>query len=308
MTDTARNAHADLSVLAGGVAVVTGGASGIGFALAEKSISLGLHPVLADIEAPAVREAEARLAAAAKTANVEVLGFAVDVSQEAEVNALAAAVAERFPARPVSLLCCNAGVGGGGPVLRASDIDWDFVLGVNVKGVANCIRAFVPGMLERGASGSVVTTSSQDGLCAAQGVYGVSKHACVALTEALYQELNGRLTAHVLCPNVVATNIITSERNRPTRYGGPRNAGPNRVAERFKAFGMAPSRCADFVFDAIRTGTFYIMAEAEEDPGYVYSEAETRMRAILDGGLPYRPRSAFISKVFDPRTPLPRRD
>ena len=71
---------------------------------------------------------------------------------------------------------------------------------------------------------------------------------------------------------------------------------------------MAPSRCADFVFDAIRTGTFYIMAEAEEDPGYVYSEAETRMRAILDGGLPYRPRSAFIGKVFDPRTPLPRRD
>lgn len=306
--DTARNAHPDLSVLAGGVAVVTGGASGIGFALAEKSIGLGLNAVLADIEAAAIREAEARLATAAQTAGVEVFGFTVDVSQETEVNALATAVAERFPGKPVSLLCCNAGVGGGGPVLRASDIDWDFVLGVNVKGVANCIRAFVPGMLESGGAGSVVTTSSQDGLCAAQGVYGVSKHACVALTEALYQELQGRLSAHVLCPNVVATNIITSERNRPERYGGPRGSGSNPIAERFKAFGMPPSRCADFVFDAIRTGTFYIMAEAEEDPGYIYSEAETRMRAILEGGLPYRPRSAFISKVFDPRTPLPIRD
>lgn len=308
MNDTARNAHPDMSVLAGGVAVVTGGASGIGFALAEKSISMGLYPVLADIEAPAIREAEARLAAAAQTAGVEVFGFPVDVSQEAEVNALATAVAERFPDRPVQLLCCNAGVGGGGPVLRASDIDWDFVLGVNVKGVANCIRAFVPEMLERGVAGSVVTTSSQDGLCAAQGVYGVSKHACVALTEALYQELRGRLSAHVLCPNAVATNIITSERNRPDRFGGPRGGGPNPIAERFKALGMPPSRCADFVFDAIRTGTFYIMAEAEEDPGYVYSEAETRMQAILGGGLPYRPRSAFLSKVFDPNAPLPKRE
>ena len=305
MTDTVRNAHPNLRVLAGGVAVVTGGASGIGFALAEKSISLGLHPVLADIEAAAIREAEARLADPARRANVEVLGFAVDVSQEAEVNALAATVAERFPDRPVSLLCCNAGVGGGGPVLRASDVDWDFVLGVNVKGVANCIRAFVPGMLKRGAAGSVVTTSSQDGLCAAQGVYGVSKHACVALTEALYQELQGRLTAHVLCPNAVSTNIMTSERNRPERHGGPRGGGSNPIVERFKALGMPPSRCAAFVFDAIQTGTFYILAEAEDDPGYVYSEAETRMQAILGGGLPYRPRSALLSKVFNPNVPLP---
>ena len=302
-----KNAHPDLSVLAGGVAVITGGASGIGLALAEKSIGLGLFPVLADIETKAISAAEVHLADAAQAAGVEVFGHRVDVSVEAEVNALAAAVAERFPDRAVSLLCCNAGVGGGGPVLRASDIDWNFVLGVNVKGVANCIRAFVPTMLEQGITGSVVTTSSQDGLCAAQGVYGVSKHACVALTEALYQELGGRLTAHVLCPNVVATNIVTSERNRPQRYGGPRHAGPNPVAERFKAFGMPPSRCADYVFDAIRTGVFYVMAEAEDDPGYIYLEAETRMQAILGGGLPYRPRSALISKVFNPSIPIQKR-
>ena len=154
-----------------------------------------------------------------------------------------------------------------------------------------------------------MATSSQDGLCAAQGVYGVSKHACVALMEALYQELGGRLSVHVLCPNVVATNIVTSERNRPARFGGPRGPSgdrPNPVAERFKAFGMPPSRCADLVFDAIRTGAFYVLAESEDDPGYVRLEAETRMKAILGNGLPYRPPSALIGKVFNPRVPLPK--
>ncbi len=300
------NAHPDLRLLAGGVAVITGGASGIGFALAEKAIEHGLHPVLADIEASAITAAEGRLAEAAQAAGVEVFGHRVDVSSEAEVLELATAVAERFPNRPVALLCCNAGVGGGGGILWARDIDWDFVLGVNVKGVANCVRAFVPKMLEQGSAGSVMATSSQDGLCAAQGVYGVSKHACVALMEALYQELGGRLSVHVLCPNVVATNIITSERNRPQRFGGPPPQGSaNPIAERFKAFGMPPSRCAEMVFDAVRSGIFYIMAEAEDDPGYVRLEAETRMKAILAGGLPYRPHSDLISKVFDMRVPTP---
>ena len=310
-TDDARaNAHQQLDVLADGLAVITGGASGIGFGLAEKAIAHGLHPVLADIEERAIAAAEERLADAARAAGVDVFGHPVDVSSEAAVQNLATAVAERFPGRPISLLCCNAGVGGGGPVLRARDIDWDFVLGVNVKGVANCVRAFVPKMLESGTPGSVVTTSSQDGLCAAQGVYGVSKHACVALTEALFQELRGQLTVHVLCPNVVATNIVTSERNRPARFGGPpahaTSGRPNRIAERFKAFGMPPSRCAELVFEAIRTGVFYVMAESEDDPGFVRLEAETRMKAILEGGLPYRPRSEWIGKIFDPNAPMPK--
>ena len=305
-----RNAHPNLDVLTGGVAVITGGASGIGLALAEKAIAHGLHPVLADIEAPAIAAAEQHLAPAAKAAGVEVYGHRVDVSSDEDVQALATAVAARFPGIGVSLLCCNAGVGGGGPVLTARDVDWDFVLGVNVKGVANCVRAFVPAMAASDRAGSVVATSSQDGLCAAQGVYGVSKHACVALTEALFQELRGRLSVHVLCPNVVATNIVTSGRNRPERFGGPQPAAANspasRIAERFKAYGMPPARCADAVFDAIRSGLFYIMAEAEEDPGFVRLEAETRMKAMLEGGLPVRPRSAWISSIFSPNGPPPR--
>ena len=298
------NAHADLSALSGGLAVITGGASGIGFALAEASIANGMTPVLVDIEARAIDDATVRLANQATAAGVEVVGFETDVSSESGVASTAAAIEERFPGRAISLLRCNAGVGGGGAVLSASDVDWDFVLGVNVKGVAHCLRTFVPKMLEQDEPGSVVTTASQDGLCAAQGVYGVSKHACVALTEALHGEVADRLSVHVLCPNVVATNIVTSERNRPDRFGGPAENSPanrvrERIAERFLSMGMPPSRCADMVFDAIRTGVFYILAEAEEDPGYVYREAETRMRAILDGTRPYRPRSDFIARVFN---------
>ena len=303
------NAHADLSVMAGGVAVITGGASGIGYSLAETAIEHGMNPVLADIESGAIADAEANLRGAAEAAGVEVFGFAVDVSDEARVRALAEAVAQRFPQKPISLLCCNAGVGGGGSVITATDVDWEFVMGVNVKGVANCVRTFVPQMLSQQAPGSVVTTSSQDGLCAAQGVYGVSKHACVALTEALHGEVGGRLSVHVLCPNVVATNIATSLRNRPEKYGGaPKQSGTNPIAERFKAFGMPPSRCAKLVFSAIRSGEFYILAEAEDDPGYVRLEAQTRMNAILDGGRPFRPRSALISKVFDLSVPAPPAD
>ena len=294
------NAHPDLEVLAGGVAVITGGASGIGFALAEAALGHGLHVALVDVQEDALADAAARLRPGATAAGLSVAGLRADVSDASQVQAVADQVRECFENRPISLLCCNAGVGAGGQVLTASDADWAFVLGVNVHGVAHCVRAFVPAMLRQDEPGSVVTTASQDGLCAAQGVYGVSKHACVALTEALHGEVRGRLSVHVLCPNVVATNIVTSLRNRPARFGGPVEAGEaaRRVQAGFKAFGMPPARCAEMVFDAIQSGVFYILAEAEEDPGYVRLEAETRMNAILQGGRPYRPPSAFIAKVF----------
>ena len=306
-----KNAHAHIEDLAGGIAIVTGGASGIGYALVEAAMTRGMHGVIADIETEAIQSAEESLGATASASGVELLGCTVDVSSEKSVAELADVVSSAFPNTPISILCCNAGVGGGGGVLTAKDIDWDFVIGVNVKGVANCVRTFVPKMLSQNAPGTVVTTSSQDGICCAQGVYGVTKHACVALTEALYNEVQGALSVHVLCPNAVATNIVTSERNRPERYGGSaegsrqRGSDPNPIAERFKAFGMAPSRCADMVFDAIQSGEFYILAEAPDDPGYVHLEAQTRMEAILNKGLPSRPKSELLSRVFDLRIPLP---
>ena len=301
---TDNNAHRDLSKLAGGLAIVTGGASGIGYAILEVAIAHGLHPVIADIDGDAIKVAEAKLKRKADSNELRVTGIEVDVSSEASVLSLQNAIVEQMPDVPISLLVCNAGVGAGGGVIGARDIDWDFVLGVNVKGVAHFVRHFVPKMLEQNAPGSFVATSSQDGLCAAQGVYGVTKHACVALCEALYQELRGRLSVHVLCPNVVGTNIVRSGTHRPERFGGPTPTSPatEALVERFKNHGMPPSRCADKVFQAIQSGDFYILAEAEEDPGHIHNQAKVRMEAILNRGRPFRPHSNFISRVFRPET------
>ncbi|MCY4093574.1 MAG: SDR family NAD(P)-dependent oxidoreductase [Gammaproteobacteria bacterium] len=301
---TDNNAHRDLSKLAGGLAIVTGGASGIGYAILEVAIAHGLHPVIADIDGDAIKVAEAKLKRIADSNELRVTGIEVDVSSEASVLSLQNAIVEQMPDVPISLLVCNAGVGAGGGVIGARDIDWDFVLGVNVKGVAHFVRHFVPKMLEQNAPGSFVATSSQDGLCAAQGVYGVTKHACVALCEALYQELRGRLSVHVLCPNVVGTNIVRSGTHRPERFGGPTPTSPatEALVERFKNHGMPPSRCADMVFQAIQSGDFYILAEAEEDPGHIHNQAKVRMEAILNRGRPFRPHSNFISRVFRPDT------
>ena len=298
------NAHRDLSKLAGGIAVITGGASGIGYCLAETAIEHGLYPVIADIDLEAIAAAELSLQQQAKRAGVEVFGFQVDVSLESQVQLLAESISARFPEKPVSLLCCNAGAGAGGNVLTANDIDWEFVLGVNVRGVANCVRVFVPGMMSQQGPGSVVVTSSQDGLCAAQGVYGVSKHACVALSESLYQEVAERVSVHVLCPNVVATNIVWSNRRRPERFGGVTRELNRELDDRFKAFGMPPSTCANMAFDAIRTGDFYILAEAEDDPGHIRRQVEVRMDAILEGGKPYRPTSELVTRVLGRKHPL----
>ena len=302
------NGHADLSALQDGVAIITGSGSGIGFAIAKAAIEHRLHPVIVDIEESAINDAIKQLKPLADQNNVDIVGYKTDVSLEEDVQELDAEISKHFNGKPISMLACNAGVGAGGGVLTAREIDWQFVMGVNLFGVVYCIRTFVPKMIEQNAPGAVLATSSQDGLCCAQGVYGVSKHACVALMEALHGEVANRLSVHVLCPNVVATNIVTSERNRPERHGGDPKAFRannekmnNPVARNFLEFGMPPSRCADMVFDAIQSGVFYILAEAEEDPGYIYLEAETRMKAILEGTRPYRPRSEFITSVFTGR-------
>lgn len=300
---TAENGHGDLEKLKGGLAIITGGASGIGFALAEASIAHGLHPVLVDIQEDNLTDAATRLARQAGPAGLSVFGCKTDVSSLESVQAMATAVRERFPDKPVSLLCCNAGVGSGGGVLTGSHRDLEFCFAVNVMGVLHCIRTFVPEMLASGAPGSVMATASQDGLCAAQGVYGVSKHACVAIMEGLHQELRGRLTSHVLCPQVTATNIVGSERYRPERFGGPSQVSPaaQAVLDRFKSEGVHPSQCANHVFEAMRTGTFYILSEAEQDPGHIRLQVETRMNSILKGERPFRPRSPWHTEIFAPR-------
>ena len=297
---TSDNGHGDLGVLKGGLAIITGSASGIGFALAEAALAHGMHTVIADLRQEAINLAIEKLAAPAAQAGVGVFSQQVDVSDQDSVQALAAELKERFPGRPVSLLACNAGIGRGGSVLDHSEEDWEFTYGVNLKGVLNCIRAFVPDMLDQNAPGSVMATASQDGLCASGSLYGITKHACVALMETLHGELQGRLTSHVLCPNIVATNIPASSSYRPDRLGGPEELTDRmkHLGDQFRKHGIPPSWCASQVFDAMRTGTFYVLVEAEQDPDYVHLEVTTRMNSILKGERPFRPGSEFFKVVF----------
>ena len=201
----------------GKVAVVTGAASGIGLGMTEALASRGMKVVMADVEEAALMKEAERLT----RANFEVDPQLADVSSFDSVERLAAAANARFG--KVHVLCNNAGVSGGGgkPIWAQSQADWDWVMGVNFFGVVNGLRAFVPDMIAHGEEGHVVNTSSILGLTTGAGsIYGVSKHAVTRLSEGLFQDLtaaNAKIGVTVLCPGMIATNIITSGRNRPDR-------------------------------------------------------------------------------------------
>ena len=215
----------------GRVAVVTGAASGIGFGLAERFAAEGLHVVMADVEEPALSKAAATLA----ESGASVLPVVTDVADLAAVEALRDAALSQFGA--VHVVCNNAGVGGPhGPLWECPPGEWDWVLGVNLNGVMNGVRAFMPVLLSQDA-GHLVNTSSIFGAFAGTlGPYGVSKHAVTALTETLYFNLKSQGVAHVgvsvLCPGAVRTNFGTSSRNRPAGAGP---AAPGTPARRGRA-------------------------------------------------------------------------
>ena len=277
----------------GRVAVVTGAASGIGRALIDRFAAAGMKVVLADVEAEALEKAEAEV----QSTGAETLAVVTDVSQRASVDALAAAVTERFGG--TNVLCNNAGVsGGGGSLWETTERDWAWVMGVNLMGVVHGIQAFLPGMVARGEPGHVVNTSSVLGLATGGGsIYGVTKHAVTRLTEGLWYDLRAAgapIGASVLCPGMIATNIISSGRNRPDDLKNPDTAagaeGEQRmqfVKDLFAKEGMPPSEVADMVFDAIGAERFYVLTHPE-------SEKETvraRFEAILGETNPPPPRS-----------------
>ena len=199
---------------AGQVAAITGGASGLGFALAQEFGARGLALVLADVEEGPLRAAVERLEAA----GVAVLGVPTDVRDADQVEALAAATLDRFGR--VDVVCNNAGVTAVGPPMwEMPAADWEWVLGVNLGGVIHGIRSFVPHLVAQN-SGHVVITASMSGLSVPplHGPYVASKHAVVGLGEALERELAAAapgVGVTVVCPGVVETNIIHSDRNRP---------------------------------------------------------------------------------------------
>ncbi|MFN0096170.1 MAG: SDR family NAD(P)-dependent oxidoreductase [Dehalococcoidia bacterium] len=248
-----------MKIFNGGVAVITGAASGIGFALAERAAREGMGVVLADIEVEALMAAEARISAL----GAQTMALVTDVRRQSDLDALAGAAYEHFGG--VNLLCNNAGVlHHEKATWEFEQRDWDWVFDVNVKGVVNGLRAFVPRMLESGQEGHIVNTASMAGLVTGRignAIYDASKHAVLSLSESLYRDLailTDRLTASVLCPGGVATNIWTAERNRPRDYGDSETTEP---IERGAAGGLLqPSEMADAVFAAIRENRFYVLA------------------------------------------------
>ena len=281
--------------LQGRVAVITGAASGIGLALAQACAREGMKLVLADIETDPLLRVQAQL----RAEGVAAVAQTADVMDEAQVIALADTAYREFGA--VHLLCNNAGVAA--PALRApswetSAAEWQWVLGVNLSGVAHGVRAFVPRMLAGGEEGHVVNTASVAGLISGPGPYFASKHGVVCLSEALYKELRAagaRLSASVLCPGLVRTAILDAERNRPAAFG-PRtdlqsaSASVRQAAASFRESlqsGYAPSQVADAVLDGVRADRFYIVPS---QPQFV-DLVRLRLQDILEGRNPTLPPS-----------------
>ncbi len=279
----------------GKVAVVTGAASGIGRALVDRFAASGMRVVLADIEGEALAKAEAEV----QSTGAETLAVVTDVSDRSSVDDLAAAVAGHFGG--TNVLCNNAGVSGGmGALWETTDHDWSWVMGVNLMGVVHGIQAFVPGMIASGQPGHVVNTSSVLGLATGGGsIYGVTKHAVTRLTEGLWYDLRAAgaaVSASVLCPGMIATNIIGSGRNRPADLqndGGPDISSPEVqqrmqfVQDLFANEGMPPAEVAEMVHDAVVADRFYVLTHPEP----IKETVRARFEAILEGGEPPPPRA-----------------
>lgn len=258
--------------LTGKVAVVTGGASGIGRAVSGRLAEAGMRVVLADIEEAALD----RTAADFAEAGHQVLPVVTDVSDDASMAALAEQALERFGA--VHLVHNNAGVGTGGLLWEASRADWEWVLGVNLWGVINGIRTFVPIMIEQGEPAHVINTASMAGLISVPflGPYNVSKHGVVTISETLQRELEivgAPIKVSVLCPGVVQTNIFESQRNRPASLREPGTQGFEALlgsggvdAGALEAFGrfLTAEEVADCVHEAVVTDQFYILTHPEQ--------------------------------------------
>jgi NADP-dependent 3-hydroxy acid dehydrogenase YdfG len=244
-------------------AVITGAGSGFGREFARKGAALGMNLVLADVQNDALMAVADELTAK----GAKVIAEVIDVSKGEQVDALAGAAKKAFG--NVHLLFNNAGVAAGGLMWEHSQADWEWVLGVNVWGVIHGVRAFVPAMLAHGEAGHIVNTASVAGLLSAptMGVYNVSKHSVVALSETLYNDLRmvkSKLGASVLCPAFVPTGIHLSHRNRPEDLAAaeptPSMIASQKASEKAVTSGKvsAPEVC-DLTFKAIEEDRFYII-------------------------------------------------
>ncbi|MBX3611407.1 MAG: SDR family oxidoreductase [Hydrogenophaga sp.] len=269
----------------GKTAVLTGAGSGFGLECARIGASLGMNLVLVDVQADALARAEAEL----KASGAKVLARQVDVSSEAQMAELAQAVQATFGAP--HFVFNNAGVGSGGLIWENSVKDWEWVLGVNVWGVIHGVRLFTPMMLAAAKAdptwrGHIVNTASMAGLLTPpnMGIYNVSKHAVVAFTETLYQDLRlvtDQIGASVLCPYFVPTGISQSHRNKPANLADEKPTQSQLIGQAMsdKAVSSGKVTAAEVahkVFEAMREDCFYVFSHPK-----ALGNVRSRMEAIV---------------------------
>ena len=281
-----------ISDFKGKTAVITGAGSGFGLACARIGASLGMQLVLIDVQQDTLDAANAELQAA----GAQTLALRLDVSDAAQMEAMADSVKSRWGAP--HLVFNNAGVGSGGLIWENTTQDWDWVLGVNLMGVVHGVRLFTPMMLEAAAQdaawqGHIVNTASMAGLLNPpnMGVYNVSKHAVVSLSETLYQDLSlvtGQIGASVLCPYFVDTGISQSFRNRPADMDGkPTRSQQVQHAMISKAVAsgkVSAAEVAQLVFDAVANNQFYIYSHPK-----AIGAVQTRLEDVLQARNPSDP-------------------
>jgi len=286
-----------MSHLQGGIAVITGAASGFGLETSRIAARLGMKIVMADVQADALATAQAEI----EGLGAQVLPFKLDVSKAAEVEALAAATVQRFGVP--NFVFNNAGVGAGGLIWEHTLKDWEWVIGVNLMGVAHGVRVFTPLMLAAAAQdpvwrGDIVNTASMAGLLNApnMGVYNVSKHAVVSMSETLYQDLalvTEQVHAHVLCPFFVPTGIHKSERNRPADMPAAAPTRSQLIAQAMSDQAVtkgkvSAAQVAQWVFDACEQNQFYIYSHPKS-----LASVQVRLEDIMT---PRNPTDPFAAK------------
>lgn len=285
-----------MKTFSGRVAVITGAASGFGREFALLGAKLGMKLVMADVQQQALERAVAEVSAL----GADAIAQTCDVRKGEQVEALAQAAMQRFGA--VHLVFNNAGVGAGGLVWESTQADWEWVLGVNLWGVIHGVRVFTPLMLDCAKKdpdyeGHIVNTASMAGLLTppTMGVYNVSKHAVVALSETLYHDLmlvEAPIGASVLCPYFVPTGISQSERVRPDDVQGDAPTRSQQVSqavlEKAVSSGkVTAAEVAERTFDAIRDGQFYIYSHPQ-----ALGNVQRRMEDIVSGRNPSDPYEA----------------
>ena len=272
------------------VAVITGAASGIGLGIARRAAKEGMKVVLADIEKETLEKTREEL----KASGTDVISVVIDVSKAENIEKLAKKTIDAFG--EVHLLCNNAGVAAPGALWECIVSDYSWVLGVNLWGVIHGIRTFIPIMLQQDNECHIVNTSSMAGLFPgdpANGIYSITKQAVVALSEslrAIFAQNESKIGVSVLCPGIVNTNIVDSERNRPAEFCGedyipcmdrivknhPEVEALARGAGKLWEIGTPADQSGDIVFEAIKNNIFYIFTEI----GLVWKKG---MKSRFDG-------------------------